>query len=103
MTQERFGILYPIAKGNSVVLAYYKYTHRVITNKPNKGEINMAFQVSRGVFVNEKYLTNIIPAVSTSSAGIVIAAEKGPVDEITTISSEKGLVDNFGKPDSNNF
>ena len=63
----------------------------------------MAFQVSPGVLVTEKDLTNIIPAVSTSSAGIVIAAEKGPVDEITTISSEKELVDNFGKPNSNNF
>ena len=63
----------------------------------------MAFQVSPGVLVTEKDLTNIIPAVSTSSAGIVITAEKGPVDEITTISSEKELVDNFGKPNSNNF
>ena len=63
----------------------------------------MAFQVSPGVLVTEKDLTNIIPAVSTSSAGIVLTAEKGPVDEITTISSEKELVDNFGKPNSNNF
>ena len=63
----------------------------------------MAFQVSPGVLVTEKDLTNIIPAVSTSSAGIVITAEKGPVDEVTTISSEKELVDNFGKPNSNNF
>ena len=63
----------------------------------------MAFQVSPGVLVTEKDLTNIIPAVSTSSAGIVITAEKGPVDEITTISSEKELVDNFGKPNNDNF
>ena len=63
----------------------------------------MAFQVSPGVLVTEKDLTNIVPAVSTSSGGIVITAEKGPVDEITTISSEKELVDNFGKPNSNNF
>ena len=63
----------------------------------------MAFQVSPGVLVTEKDLTNIIPAVSTSAGGIVITAEKGPVDEITTISSEKELVDNFGKPNSNNF
>ena len=63
----------------------------------------MAFQVSPGVLVTEKDLTNIIPAVSTSAGGIVITAEKGPIDEITTISSEKELVDNFGKPNSNNF
>jgi hypothetical protein len=63
----------------------------------------MAFQVSPGVLVTEKDLTNVIPAVSTSSGGIVITAEKGPIDEITTISSEKELVDNFGKPTANNF
>ena len=63
----------------------------------------MAFQVSPGVLVTEKDLTNIVPAVSTTSGGIVITAEKGPVDEITTISSENELVDIFGKPNSNNF
>ena len=63
----------------------------------------MAFQVSPGVLVTEKDLTNIIPAVSTTSGAIVITAEKGPIDEITTISSEKELADNFGKPNNNNF
>ena len=63
----------------------------------------MAFQVSPGVNVTEKDLTNIIPAVSTTSGGIVLTAEKGPVDEITTISSEQELVETFGKPNANNF
>ena len=63
----------------------------------------MAFQVSPGVNVTEKDLTNIVPAVSTSSGGIVITAEKGPIDEITTISSEQELADNFGKPNADNF
>ena len=63
----------------------------------------MAFQVSPGVNVTEKDLTNIVPAVSTTSGGIVMTAEKGPIDEITTISSENELVDIFGKPNSNNF
>ena len=63
----------------------------------------MAFQVSPGVLVTEKDLTNVIPAVSTSSGGIVITAEKGPIDEITTISSENELVEIFGKPNANNF
>ena len=63
----------------------------------------MAFQVSPGVLVTEKDLTNIVPAVSTTCGGIVITAEKGPVDEITTISSENELVDIFGKPNSSNF
>ena len=63
----------------------------------------MAFQVSPGVNVTEKDLTNIIPAVSTSAGGIVLTAEKGPIDEITTVSSEQELVDVFGKPNADNF
>jgi len=63
----------------------------------------MAFQVSPGVLVTEKDLTNIIPAVSTSIAGIVVAAEKGPMDEIVAISSEDEYVRIFGKPDSDTF
>ena len=63
----------------------------------------MAFQVSPGVLVTEKDLTNIVPAVSTTSGGIVITAAKGPVDEITTVSSEQELVDVFGKPNASNF
>ena len=63
----------------------------------------MAFQVSPGVLVTEKDLTNVIPAVSTTRGGIVLTAEKGPIDEITTISSESELVENFGKPNSTNF
>ncbi len=41
--------------------------------------------------------------MSTTSGGIVITAEKGPIDEVTTISSEKELLDTFGKPTANNF
>ena len=63
----------------------------------------MAFQVSPGVLVTEKDLTNIVPAVSTTAGAIVITAEKGPIDEITTISSENELVDIFGKPNNSNF
>ena len=60
----------------------------------------MAFQVSPGVQVTEKDLTNVVPAVATSIAGIVMAAQKGPVGEITAIASEEELVSVFGKPQS---
>ena len=63
----------------------------------------MAFQVSPGVNVTEKDLTNIVPAVSTSSGGIVITAQKGPIDEITTVTSEQELAEIFGKPNADNF
>ncbi len=63
----------------------------------------MAFQVSPGVLVQERDLTNIIPAVSTSIGAVAGAFGKGPVDEIISISSEQELVDAFGKPDSSTF
>ncbi len=63
----------------------------------------MAFQVSPGVLVQERDLTNIIPAVSTSIGAVAGAFAKGPVDEIVSISSEQELVDTFGKPDSTTF
>ena len=63
----------------------------------------MAFQVSPGVLVQEKDLSRIIPAVSTSIGAFAGQFAKGPVDEIVAISSEQELVDTFGKPDSNNF
>ncbi len=63
----------------------------------------MAFQVSPGVLVQEKDLTRIIPAVSTSIGAFAGEFRKGPLDQITSISSEQELVSVFGKPDNNNF
>ena len=63
----------------------------------------MAFQVSPGVLVQERDLTRIIPAVSTSVGAIAAQFSKGPLDEIVTVSSEQELVDTFGKPNSTNF
>ena len=63
----------------------------------------MAFQVSPGVLVQEKDLTRIIPAVSTSTGAFAGTFLKGPLDEVTSIGSESELVSTFGKPDSSNF
>ena len=63
----------------------------------------MAFQVSPGVLVQEKDLTRIIPAVSTSIGAFAGEFRKGPINEITTISSEQELVSVFGKPDASNY
>ena len=63
----------------------------------------MAFQVSPGVLVQERDLTRIIPAVSTSIGAVAGQFSQGPLDEIVSISSEQELVDTFGKPDSDNF
>ena len=63
----------------------------------------MAFQVSPGVLVQEKDLTRIIPAVSSSSGAFAGQFSKGPLDEVISIGSESELVSTFGKPDSSNF
>ena len=58
----------------------------------------MAFLVSPGVKVKEIDLTNVVPAVATSIGAIACPFEKGPVSEVTNISSEEQLVKTFGKP-----
>ena len=63
----------------------------------------MAFQVSPGVLVQEKDLSRIIPAVSTSIGAVAGQFSQGPLDEIVSISSEQELTDTFGKPTSSNF
>ena len=56
----------------------------------------MAFLVSPGVHVQEVDLTNVIPAVATTTGAIAGAFEKGPVSSVVTISSEEELVNIFG-------
>jgi len=63
----------------------------------------MAFQVSPGVLVQEKDLTNVIPAVATSIGAFAGDFTQGPLDEIVTVSSESELVEQFGKPTSDTF
>ena len=63
----------------------------------------MAFQVSPGVLVQERDLTRIIPAVSSSSGAFAGQFSKGPLDEAVSVGSESELVSTFGKPESSNF
>ena len=59
----------------------------------------MSFLVSPGVKVKEIDLTNVVhPAVATSIGAIACPFEKGPVSEVTNISSEEQLLKIFGKP-----
>jgi len=62
----------------------------------------MAFQVSPGVQVKEIDVTNVVPAVSSSIGGYSGVFSWGPVDEVKTIVSEKGLAETFGQPNDNN-
>ena len=63
----------------------------------------MSFLSSPGVHVREIDLTNVVPSVATTIGAIAMPAQKGPVDEITTIGSEEDLVKTFGKPNASNF
>jgi hypothetical protein len=63
----------------------------------------MAFQVSPGVQVNEVDLTNVVPAVSTSTGAIAGAFRWGPVDQVVRVSSEGELINRFFEPDNTTF
>ena len=63
----------------------------------------MAFQVSQGVNVSEVDLTTIVPAVSTTVAGICGQFDWGPANTAILISNEKELADTFGTPGANSY
>jgi len=58
----------------------------------------MAFQLSPGVLVTEKDLTNVVPAVSSSAAAFCGDFAWGPVNTVQLVTSENELVKKFGKP-----
>ena len=62
----------------------------------------MAF-ASPGVSIKEVDLTPTVNVSDQNVAIVAIAAESGPVDTVTYVTSEKELVETFGKPNSNNF
>jgi hypothetical protein len=62
----------------------------------------MAF-ASPGVSIKEVDLTPTINVSDQNVAAVVIPAETGPVDTVTFVTSEKELVETFGKPNDNNY
>lgn len=63
----------------------------------------MSFQLSPGVQVHEKDLTNVVPAVSSSTGAFVGQFQWGPVLEVFSLGSETDLVRFFGKPNDDTF
>lgn len=63
----------------------------------------MGFSLSPSVTVTETDLTLYVPNVATSIGALVGFFQWGPVEEITTLSSEKNLVEKFGQPDDSNY
>lgn len=60
-------------------------------------------QLSPGVVVLERDLTSVVNATVDNVAAIVGAFEKGPVEAVTTVVSEKDLLSTFGRPTEYNF
>lgn len=63
----------------------------------------MPYQLSPGIIATEKDLTTVVPAVATSTGGFAGDFQWGPADEPTLVTSEVDLVNQFGKPNSNNY
>ena len=62
-------------------------------------EKNMASQVSPGVVLRERDLTNAtIVGDSALTAAIVSSFQKGPIDQIVNISDQKSFISTFGTP-----
>lgn len=66
-----------------------------------QGDIEMAFQISPGIQIRERDLTNIVPAVATTGGGFVGNFIWGPADQRVLIDSEQNLVKFFGTPADN--
>jgi hypothetical protein len=62
----------------------------------------MPFQLSPGVVVTERDLTNIVPAVATSTGAFAGTFPWGPVLDPLQITSENNLVSRFGIPTTDN-
>lgn len=60
-------------------------------------------QISPGVLVQERDLTNTINATIDNVGAIVGTFSQGPVEEIVSISSERELIQVFGEPNEQNY
>ena len=60
----------------------------------------MTIYQSPGVYTREANLSNIIQAVSTSSAAVVFASDKGKSNDRVLITNTRQFIEEFGEPDS---
>ena len=62
----------------------------------------MAFQVSPGVNTSEIDLTNVVVAAATSTGGFAGRFRWGPIEEVTLVTDEDNLKNQFYKPNDDN-
>jgi len=60
----------------------------------------MSIFLSPGVFVTETDISDVVPALSTSSAAIVGYSAKGSASEIVLVTTDKQFIEEYGQPDS---
>lgn len=58
----------------------------------------MAIYIAPGVYSEEVDLSLYVPMISTSICGIVGCFRKGPMDEVTLVTSRNQFIQDFGKP-----
>lgn len=58
----------------------------------------MTLRVSPGVYTQETDQSFIVPASASAVGGIVVTADKGPVNDVTLVTSPQQLIDLFGTP-----
>lgn len=58
----------------------------------------MSIYVSPGVYVKETDLSNLIPSLSTTSAGIVGYSVKGDVNQLRLVTSKQQFIAQYGEP-----
>jgi len=59
----------------------------------------MAINMSPGVFIKERNLSDIVRGVASSSAGIVGYSAKGSVDDLILITNNQEFIAQYGEPD----
>ena len=63
----------------------------------------MASQISPGVVIKERDLTaGTVVNSSAVTAAVVSTFQKGPINEVITISSQRELIETFGSPGDSN-
>jgi len=63
----------------------------------------MSIYVSPGVYVKETDLSNLIPAISTTSAAIVGTSPKGDTTQIRLVTSKQQFISQYGEPVLGNY
>lgn len=63
----------------------------------------MSFGISPGVYKKEVDLSNIIPNVSTTTAGLVGYSVKGDTTQLRLITNTQQFINEYGEPVPGNY